>query len=152
MSVYRQAITPAAEPPPWRTTARNPDPAVAGRAETETKTPAEISERDYYFQEKMHAERQVFAAAKAAEPPAAVASPPPRPAGARHGVMAELRRISPCGSRQISVATEARCSALGWSLEHLGVTVRRHPPTPRLILPSPRSHPQHATPRPIPVG
>ena len=149
MSVYRQAITPAAEAPPWRTTARNPDPAVAGRAETETKTPAEISERDYYFQEKMHAERQAFAAAKAAEPPAAVASrpPPQRPAGARHGVMAELRRISPCGSRQISVATEARCAALGWSLEHLGVTVRRHLTHPLVdLLPRPH-HPQHATPR-----
>ena len=47
----------------------------------------------------------------------------PHPSGPRHGVMAELRRIDPSGQRQVSTSTEARCQALGWTLEHLGITI-----------------------------
>jgi alpha-ketoglutarate-dependent taurine dioxygenase len=78
--------------------------------------------QDFYFQKKMHLERTAFAAAKttpATRPTAA----PRRPSGPRQGVMAELRRIDPSGQRQVSRATEARCTALGWILEHLGVTI-----------------------------
>jgi taurine dioxygenase len=99
------------------TSARHPDPAVLG------PDPAQISERDLFFQTKMLAERLAFAAAKAADPPPSAARQPRRPTGPRHGVMAELRRIDPSGSRQVSAATEAQCAALGWSLEHRGVTI-----------------------------
>lgn len=37
--------------------------------------------------------------------------------------MAELRRVDPSGQRQVSKATESRCRALGWSLQHLGVSI-----------------------------
>jgi hypothetical protein len=47
----------------------------------------------------------------------------PKAAGPARGVMAELTRIDHSGQRQASAAVEARCAALGWSLEHLGVTI-----------------------------
>ena len=61
------------------TSARHPDPAVLGRAEHETKDPAQISERDLFFQTKMLAERLAFAAAKAANPPTFAARQPRLP-------------------------------------------------------------------------
>ena len=121
-----------------RVSARNKGPAIEGRWSVEEPDSAGQAERDRYFQEKMADERTstVNAAAGLVLGDTNANAPTlsdtelidkflanPKSRGAARGVMAELKRIDPSGLRQTSVALEERCAALGWRLEHLGVTI-----------------------------
>jgi len=121
-----------------RVSARNKGPAIEGRWSVEEPDSAGQAERDRYFQEKMADERTstVNAAAGLVLGDTNANAPTlsdtelidkflanPKSRGAARGVMAELKRIDPSGLRQTSVALEERCAALGWRLEHMGVTI-----------------------------
>ena len=104
--------------PAWRTTAARPQHAMEGREATLDGQPPAQAERDLYWQRRMNTER--LAHGVNAEDEANYVGKPEGPAA---GVAAELRRIDPSGRRQVSRGVEARCAALGWTLEHLGVSI-----------------------------
>lgn len=102
----------------WRTTASRPEPAVSGREGLDDGSMAEQAARDLHWQRRLHEERLLHGVSAEDE-----ANYIGQPEGPAVGVAAELRRIDPSGLRQISRGVDERCSALGWELEHLGVTI-----------------------------
>jgi hypothetical protein len=86
------------------------------------------AERDRYFQAKMGQERTLSGNSyqsrlKGMSNAKRLEFGFQRATGPAKGVLTELRRIDPSGTRQISAVLETRCDALGWRLEHLGVTI-----------------------------
>ena len=119
-----------------RVSATNKGPAVEGRWSVLEPDSAGQAERDRYFQTKMAEERNANAGLGGTQTELNLATSSlsdtelidkylanPKMKGPARGVMAELKRIDPSGVRQCSMAVEQRCSALGWTLEHLGVTI-----------------------------